>query len=55
MTEDEFRAMAAAWAERTAIEQGLPPKIQDRQVLRQVLYLMGFLDANGRPIKGIRR
>jgi hypothetical protein len=55
MTEDQFRAMAAAWAERAAIEQGLPPKIQDRQVLRHVLYLMGFLDANGRPIKGIRR
>jgi hypothetical protein len=55
MTEDQFRAMAAASAERAAIEQDRPPKIEDRRVLRHVLYLMGFPDANGRPIKGVRR
>jgi hypothetical protein len=39
--EDEFRQLAAAWAERTAIEQGLPPKVTDPGVLREVARLLG--------------
>jgi hypothetical protein len=40
VTEDEIRDLAAAWAERTATEQGLPPRVMDISVLRQVVYLL---------------
>ena len=36
MTKGEIREMAPAWAERTAIEQGLPPRVSDITVLREV-------------------
>jgi len=39
-TEDELRKLAAAWAERTAIEQGLPPKVTDPGILREVARLL---------------
>jgi hypothetical protein len=44
VTEDELRESAAAWAERTAIEQGLPPRVMDIAVLRKVLRLLGLVE-----------
>jgi hypothetical protein len=44
VTEDELRESAAAWAERTAIEQGLPPRVMDIAVLREVLRLLGLVE-----------
>jgi hypothetical protein len=38
-TEDELRKLAAAWAERTAIEQGLPPKVSVLREVARVLQL----------------
>jgi hypothetical protein len=43
VTEDEIRELAAAWAKRTAIEQGLPPRVMDMAVLRQVVCLLGLV------------
>jgi hypothetical protein len=36
MTDDELRRRAHAWAERTAIEQGLPVKIDNPLILKTV-------------------
>jgi hypothetical protein len=47
MLDDELRKQAAEWAERTAVEQGLPPKVTDQDVLRQVARLLGLLDREG--------
>jgi len=44
VTQDEVRELAAAWAERTAIEQGLPPRVMDIAVLRQVGRLLGLVE-----------
>jgi hypothetical protein len=52
--DDQLQELAQQWAERTAAEQGLPPKIEDVAVLRRVLYLMGFLDLDGRPVRSLR-
>lgn len=49
--DDDFRRRAAEWAERTAIEQGLPPKITDPVLIRHILFLWGLLDAEGRLIR----
>jgi hypothetical protein len=52
MASDELRELAHAWAERTAVEQELPPRIEDVVVLRRVLLLMGLLGAAGwKPVK----
>ena len=40
---ENLHEQAREWAERTAIESGLPSKIQDAAILRRVLLLMGFL------------
>jgi hypothetical protein len=45
MLSEELRQQAAEWAERTAIEQGLPPKVTDQGVLREIARLMGLLEA----------
>ena len=42
--DENLRQQAREWAERTAIESRLPPKIQDTAILRRVLRLTGFLD-----------
>jgi hypothetical protein len=42
MEEDELRELAAAWAERKAVEQGLPPKVMDAGILRKVALLLGL-------------
>ena len=47
VSDEELRARACEWAERTAVEQGLPPRVEDVAVLRRVLYLMGFVDLDG--------
>jgi hypothetical protein len=41
--EGELGETAAEWAERTAIEQRLPPRVMDIDVLRDVMRLMGLL------------
>lgn len=38
--DDELRARAQAWAERTCAEQGVPLHVDDRQVLTQVVALL---------------
>jgi hypothetical protein len=43
VTDEELRKDAAEWAERTAVEQGLPPRVMDIAVLRGVMRLMGLL------------
>ena len=45
VTDEELRARAAEWAERTALEQGLPPRVADLDVLRQIARLLE-LDAS---------
>ena len=50
----ELRKQAYEWAERTATEQGLPPKIEDVVVIRRVLFPMGFIDANGKLVKPVK-
>ena len=39
---DELREQAHRWAEETAIAQGLPPKVMDLDVLRNVCELAGI-------------
>jgi hypothetical protein len=36
----KFRRLAAEWAERTAIEQGLPATIEDEPTLQQIARLL---------------
>jgi hypothetical protein len=45
---DDLRQSAAEWAERTAIEQGLPPRVTDIATLRHVARLLGLLEPDGR-------
>jgi hypothetical protein len=52
--DNELQELAQKWAERTDVEQGLPPQVEDVAVLRRVLYLMGFLDLDGRPVRNLR-
>jgi len=40
MTNESLRKHAAEWAERTALEQGLPPKVTDPDVLREIARLL---------------
>jgi hypothetical protein len=42
MLDDELRKQAREWAEQSAVEQGLPPRVEDPVVLRQVAQLMGL-------------
>jgi hypothetical protein len=39
-TAADLRNLAASWAERTAVEQGLPPRVADVDVLRKVAQLL---------------
>jgi hypothetical protein len=45
--DESLRERAAKWAEETAVAQGLPAKIEDLEVLRNVCELLGWreLDA----------
>lgn len=40
--DDRLRAQAQAWAEETALTQGLPAKVADHDVLRSVAALLGL-------------
>jgi hypothetical protein len=44
--DDELRAAAHAWAEQTAIEQGLPARVEDLEVLRNVAELLELRDSD---------
>ena len=53
MDDEELRESAHEWATRTAVEQGLPPKVEDVAILRRVLVLMGVIDASGERVKAL--
>jgi len=40
--DDELRKQAQEWDEQSAVEQSLPPKVEDPVILRQVAQLMGL-------------
>jgi hypothetical protein len=40
--DDRLRAQARAWAEESALAQGLPAKVADHEVLRNVASLLGL-------------
>jgi hypothetical protein len=40
--DDRLRAQAQAWAEESALAQGLPAKVADHDVLRDVAALLGL-------------
>jgi hypothetical protein len=42
MLDGELRKEAKEWAEQSAIDQGLPPKVEDPVVLREVARLLGL-------------
>jgi hypothetical protein len=37
---------AAQWAEETAVAQGLPPRVEDLEVLRHVCELLGLRESD---------
>jgi hypothetical protein len=49
--DDDLRERAAKWAEETAVAQGLPTRIEDLDVLRDICELLGLResDAPDRP------
>lgn len=47
--DEELRARARAWARETALAQGLPAKVEDHDVLRQVATLLGLQGASVAP------
>jgi hypothetical protein len=49
--DDDLQERAAAWAEETALAQGLPPRVEDLEALRNVCELLGLRrsDAPDRP------
>jgi hypothetical protein len=54
--DEQLRAQAQAWAEQTALAQGLPAKVADHEVLRNVAALLGLKGSvapNGRQPSGI--
>jgi len=50
--DDAFRARAAKWAEETAVAQGLPPRIEDLEVLRNICELLGLRESD--PPDGVQ-
>ena len=44
--DDSLRERAAKWAEETAVAQGLPAKIEDLQVLRNICELLGLRESD---------
>jgi hypothetical protein len=54
--DDRLRAQAQAWAEETALAQGLPAKVADHDVLRNVAALLGLKGSvapNGGQARGV--
>jgi hypothetical protein len=44
--DESLRERAAKWAEETAVEQGLPARIEDLEVLRNVCELLGLRESD---------
>lgn len=44
--DDSFRERAAKWAEETATAQGLPARIEDLEVLRDICELLGLRESD---------
>jgi hypothetical protein len=44
--DDELRERAAKWAEETAVAQGLPARIDDLEVLRDICELLGLRESD---------
>jgi hypothetical protein len=44
--DDSLRERAAKWAEETAVAQGLPPRIEDMEALRNICELLGLSESN---------
>ena len=44
--DDSLRQRAAKWAEETAVAQGLPPRIEDMEVLRNICELLGLRESD---------
>jgi hypothetical protein len=44
--DDSLRERAAKWAEETAVTQGLPAKIEDMEVLRNICELLGLRESD---------
>ena len=54
--DDRLRAQAQAWAEESALAQGLPAKVADHDVLRNVAALLGLKGSvapNGGQASGV--
>jgi hypothetical protein len=54
--DEQLRAQARAWAEETALAQGLPAKVADHDVLRDVAALLGLKGSvapNGGQASGV--
>jgi hypothetical protein len=54
--DDRLRAHAQAWAEESALAQGLPAKVADHEVLRNVAALLGLQGSvapNGGQASGV--
>jgi hypothetical protein len=47
--DDELEAKARAWAKETALAQGLPAKVEDHDVLREIATLLGLKAASVAP------
>ena len=47
--DDELEAKARAWAKETALAQGLPAKVEDHDVLREIATLLGLKGASVAP------
>ena len=43
--DDKLQAQARAWARETALAQGLPAKVEDHDVLREIATLLGLKGA----------
>lgn len=50
MLDRELRERAQEWAERTAVQAGLPPKVIDTATLRRIAQLFG-LDERQRQVR----
>lgn len=42
MTTEDLRSQARAWAEQTALAQGLPAQVERADVLRDIAQLLGL-------------
>ena len=51
----ELRKQAQAWAERTAVEQGLPPKVEDPVVIARVATIFRESEPTSKTDERVRR